>query len=152
MVRILAALAVIAGLTAAIPTISTKGSKFFTSEGNQFYVKGIAYQLVPDDPLIATSQCSLDAALMKTIGTNSIRIYHVDPNGSHDGCMKAFADAGIYIWVDLDTFDTQITEAGPKWNTSQRDAYAKVMDAFHMYDNVAGFFIGNEAITTGMSA
>jgi hypothetical protein len=88
---------------------------------------------------------------MKTIGTNSIRIYHVDPAGNHDGCMKAFADAGIYTWIDLDTFDTQITEAAPKWTTEQRDAYAKVMDAFHSYDNVAGFFIGNEAITSGTS-
>jgi hypothetical protein len=24
----------------AVPTISTKGAKFFTSEGNQFFVKG----------------------------------------------------------------------------------------------------------------
>jgi hypothetical protein len=24
-----------------IPTISTKGSKFFTSDGNQFYIKGM---------------------------------------------------------------------------------------------------------------
>jgi hypothetical protein len=42
MVRFTTAFAAIAGLTAvsAIPTISVKGSKFFTSEGNQFYVKG----------------------------------------------------------------------------------------------------------------
>jgi hypothetical protein len=30
---------------AAIPTITAKGSKFFTSDGDQFYVKGIAYQV-----------------------------------------------------------------------------------------------------------
>ncbi|KAH8723484.1 Glucanosyltransferase-domain-containing protein [Phaeosphaeriaceae sp. PMI808] len=150
MIRSLVALAAIAGLTAvnAIPTISAKGSKFFTSEGNQFYVKGIAYQLVPDDPLVTSSQCSLDAALMKTIGTNSIRVYHVDPSAKHDECMKAFSDAGIYIWLDLDTFDTQIEQTGPRWNETQRDAFARVMDAFHQYDNLAGFFIGNEAITT----
>jgi hypothetical protein len=29
----------------AIPTITAKGSKFFTSDGDQFYVKGIAYQV-----------------------------------------------------------------------------------------------------------
>lgn len=104
---------------------------------------------MPDDPLVDAKQCSNDAALMKTIGTNSIRIYHVDPNKNHDNCMKAFADAGIYIWVDLDTFDTQITEFLPKWNQTMRDAYAKVMDTFHNYDNVGGFFIGNEAITSG---
>jgi hypothetical protein len=112
---------------------------------------GVAYQLVPEDPLITSSQCSLDANLMKTIGANSIRVYHVDPKGNHDACMKAFADAGIYVWLDLDTFNTQIYEAAPQWNSSQRDAFALVMDAFHSYDNLGGFFVGNEAITTGKS-
>ena len=54
----------------------------------------------------------------------------------------------VYIWVDLDTFDTQVEQNTPRWETDQRDAFAKVMDEFHQYDNVAGFFIGNEAITT----
>lgn len=133
----------------AIPTISAKGSKFFTSDGNQFYVKGIAYQLVPDDPLIDATQCALDASLMKTIGTNSIRVYHVDPDADHTDCMKAFADAGIYLWLDLDTFNTQIEQTAPKWNQTQRDAFAAVMDEFHQYDNLAGFFVGNEVLTTG---
>ncbi|KAH7383771.1 Glucanosyltransferase-domain-containing protein [Pyrenochaeta sp. MPI-SDFR-AT-0127] len=139
------------GLSAvnAIPTISVKGSKFFTSKGNQFYIKGIAYQLVPDDPLIDATQCGLDAALMKTIGTNSIRVYHVDPEADHTSCMKAFADAGIYIWLDLDTFNTQIEQTHPHWNESQRDAFGRVMDEFHQYDNLAGFFVGNEVLTTG---
>ena len=45
---------------------------------------------------------------MKTLGANTIRVYHVDPNADHDGCMTAFANAGIYLFVDLDTFTTQI--------------------------------------------
>lgn len=135
-------------LTAAVPTIEVKGSKFFTSDGNQFYVKGIAYQLVSDDPLVNTKQCSADASLMQTIGTNSIRVYHVDANGDHKGCMKAFADAGIYVWLDLDTFDTYVEQVTPKWTKAQSDAFEKVMDEFHQYDNLAGFFVGNEAITT----
>jgi hypothetical protein len=45
---------------------------------------------------------------MSTLGTNAIRVYHVDPTASHDGCMSAFADAGIYLLVDLDTFNTAI--------------------------------------------
>lgn len=36
----LLALAGLSALTSAIPTIEVKGSKFFTSEGNQFFVKG----------------------------------------------------------------------------------------------------------------
>ena len=45
---------------------------------------------------------------MKTLGTNSIRVYHVDPDADHSGCMNAFADAGIYAMIDLDTFSTYI--------------------------------------------
>ena len=69
---------------------------------------GIAYQLTEADPLEDTEQCQRDASLMSTLGTNAIRVYHVDANGDHDGCMSAFADAGIYLLVDLDTFNTAI--------------------------------------------
>lgn len=71
---------------------------------------GVAYQLVSLDPLIDTTQCKLDAALMKSLGANAIRVYHVDPTGDHKGCMSAFADVGIYLFVDLDTFDTAISQ------------------------------------------
>lgn len=36
----LALLASLSTVASAIPTIEVKGSKLFTSEGNQFYVKG----------------------------------------------------------------------------------------------------------------
>ncbi|KAF2663944.1 1,3-beta-glucanosyltransferase gel3 precursor [Microthyrium microscopicum] len=136
-------------LVFGIPTISVKGSKFFTSDGNQFFVKGIAYQLVPEDPLIDGTQCTADANLMKTLGTNAIRVYHVDPTANHTPCMNAFSAAGIYVFIDLDTFTTAINQDKPEWNETQLQAFEKVMDAFHSFDNVAGFFIGNEVITTG---
>lgn len=47
---------------------------------------------------------------MKTIGTNAIRVYHVDPTADHSSCMNTFANAGIYLFVDLDTFSTQISQ------------------------------------------
>lgn len=47
---------------------------------------------------------------MSELGTNAIRVYHVDPSADHKGCMSAFADAGIYLFVDLDTFSTQIEQ------------------------------------------
>jgi len=89
---------------------------------------------------------------MKTLGANSIRVYHVDPNADHDGCMSAFSDAGIYAWVDLDTFPTYILASNPEWNSTQYSAYQKVMDTFQKYDNVAGFFVGNEILTTGANS
>ncbi|KAF2139297.1 glycoside hydrolase family 72 protein [Aplosporella prunicola CBS 121167] len=148
----LVASSILAGLAAsvnAISTISIKGSKFFTSDGDQFYIKGVAYQLVPDDPLLDNTQCKLDASLMSELGANAIRVYHVDPSKDHADCMKTFADAGIYLFVDLDTFDTQIEQDSPHWNETQLSRFGKVMDAFHQYDNTAGFLVGNEVLTTG---
>ncbi|KAI0137245.1 Glucanosyltransferase-domain-containing protein [Xylariales sp. AK1849] len=131
---------------AAIATIETVGSKFFTSDGEQFFMKGVAYQLTPDDPLVDTDQCTRDATLMKTLGANTIRVYHVDADADHSGCMAAFADAGIYALVDMDTFNTYILPEDLYWNQTQLDAYSKVMDAFESYDNLLGLFIGNEII------
>lgn len=85
---------------------------------------------------------------MKELGANAIRVYHVDPTADHDGCMSAFADAGIYLFVDLDTFDTMILPDTPYWNQTQLSAFEAVLDAFVGYDNTAGVFVGNEVLTT----
>lgn len=69
---------------------------------------GIAYQLTEADPLIDATQCKLDATSMAALGANAIRVYHVDPTADHTGCMSAFADVGIYLFVDLETFNTAI--------------------------------------------
>jgi hypothetical protein len=79
-------------------------------------ITGIAYQLTEADPLIDTEQCQRDATAMAELGANAIRVYHVDPNGSHSGCMSAFADAGIYALIDLDTFNTAIDPVSPTSN------------------------------------
>ncbi|RQM06265.1 hypothetical protein DH86_00001057 [Scytalidium sp. 3C] len=134
-------------LASALPNISVKGSKLFAN-GQQFYIKGFAYQGTPQDPLVDGNQCQTDADAMKTFGTNSIRVYHVDPTANHDECMSIFDKAGIYVWLDLDTFTTQIEQTGPTWNQEQFYAFATVMDVFASYDNLAGFWIGNEVITT----
>ncbi|KAF2864325.1 glycoside hydrolase family 72 protein [Piedraia hortae CBS 480.64] len=139
-------------LAFSLPTIEVKGSKLFLSTGQQFFVKGVAYQLTPDDPLVNTEQCKLDATLMKELGVNAIRVYHVDPEARHDGCMQAFSDAGIYVWIDLDTFATYLNPTKPEWNRTLYNAYSRVMDVFHRFDNVAGFFVGNEVMNNGANS
>ncbi|KAG6016779.1 hypothetical protein E4U54_000462 [Claviceps lovelessii] len=131
---------------AALDPIEAYGNKFFNKNGTQFFIKGVAYQLVPQDPLIDTAQCQRDFSLMKDLGVNTIRVYHVDANEKHDGCMRAMEDAGIYLLVDLDTFDTYIEPTRLYWNATQYDRYSEVLDAFHSYNNVLGFFVGNENI------
>ncbi|KAI9893871.1 MAG: hypothetical protein M1814_005424 [Vezdaea aestivalis] len=144
-----AALAVLSIISSsnAISKLSIKGSKFFTEDGNQFFIKGIAYQLTPKDPLVDTTQCTADAKLMKDLGANAIRVYHVAPTGDHKGCMDAFADAGIYLFVDLDDFPTQIEPDSPHWNASQLQSFSKTLDEFVKFDNTAGVFVGNEVVT-----
>ncbi|KAL5364334.1 Glucanosyltransferase-domain-containing protein [Aspergillus floccosus] len=132
---------------ASVPTISAVGSKFFYEDGQQYFLKGIAYQRTPQDPLIDTDQCQRDVSRMAELGANAIRVYHVDPAADHDGCMKAFADAGIYLFVDLDTFDTSVRQVGPL-RLDQFDKYKAVLDEFQQYDNTAGFLIGNEVLST----
>lgn len=118
-----------ASLVSAIPKISAVGAKFFTEDGDQFFIKGrphgildhlnanslllgVAYQLISLDPLTDKDQCKRDAEQMKDLGANAIRVYHVDATADHSGCMSAFEDAGIYLFVDLDTFTTQISQVG----------------------------------------
>lgn len=117
-------LAVLLSTAEAIPTIHALGSKFFTSEGDQWFVKGeslflkhckpahssigVAYQLIEDDPLVNTEQCERDAVLMHQLGANAIRVYHVNETADHTGCMNVFAAHGIYAFVDLDSFQTYI--------------------------------------------
>ncbi|EFW98931.1 glycoside hydrolase family 72 [Grosmannia clavigera kw1407] len=146
---VLGAATSVAAASDSLPTITAVGSKFFLSNGTQFFLKGVAYQLSDDDPLVDEKQCTRDAALMKTLGANSIRVYHVDASADHSGCMTAFADAGIYALIDLDTFSTYIlspTMTDATWNETQFDRFSAVMDAFSSYDNVLGFFVGNEVI------
>ncbi|KAJ5815943.1 hypothetical protein N7447_008176 [Penicillium robsamsonii] len=145
------ALVLLLGLQAtvgAISPISAVGNKFFYENGTQFYIKGIAYQLTPSDPLIDTAQCKRDIARMSELGTNAIRVYHVDPHGDHKGCMSALADAGIHLFVDLDTFNTQIEQTKPHWNQTQFDAFKAVLDEFQKFENTAGVLVGNEVLTT----
>jgi len=37
----------------------------------------------------------------------------------------------------------------PTWTQSQYSAFSAVMDEFQKFDNTAGFFVGNEVLTTG---
>jgi len=61
--------------------------------------------------------------------------------------MEAFDSNGIYVFLDMDTFTTQIEETGPEWNDTQFTLFVAVINAFAGYENLAGFFVANEAVT-----
>lgn len=145
--------------SAAINPIQVNGTKFFDSTGKQFFIKGVAYQPFSnngsiqektgakiDDPLADAAGCTANAPLIKAMGANVIRVYRVNATLDHTACMNTFADAGIYLFLDLETPDTTVISDTPTWTVSQYNAFAANVDAFAKYPNTAGFFIGNENI------
>lgn len=145
---------------ADVDPIVIKGSKFFyKTNGTQFYMKGVAYQqeYMPNggstsnetntqytDPISDDSSCERDIPYLQQLGTNTIRVYALDPTKKHDKCMTALANAGIYVIADLSAPGQSIIRSSPSWNDDLYSRYAQVIDAMAGYSNTLGFFAGNE--------
>lgn len=137
-----------------LPPIEIVGNKFFFSNnGSQFYMRGIAYQAdtanatsgaTINDPLADFSSCSRDIPYLQQLATNVIRVYAVNTSLDHDECMKALNDAGIYVIADLSAPKTSVNRDSPSWDLELYERYTSVVDMFANYSNVLGFFAGNE--------
>ncbi|KAI1197597.1 family 72 glycoside hydrolase [Nemania serpens] len=167
---VLASSLLLAAADAALEPIVMKGSKFFTKSGDQFFIKGIAYQQEAGtgpggdtsgsnkyiDPLANEKVCKRDVPILEKLGVNAIRTYAIDPDSDHSACMKLLEDAGIYVIADLGEPALSINRDDPTWNVDLFDRYKAVIDNLGQYGNVIGFFSGNEvtnnATNTGASA
>lgn len=122
-------------------------------------LKGVAYQenysgsngsssdVQYKDPLADGSSCARDIPFMKEIFTNVIRVYAIDPTADHDDCMEQLAAADIYVVADLSQPGESINSNDPEWNVPLYTRYTSVVDALSKYQNVIGFFAGNEVIS-----
>jgi hypothetical protein len=94
--------------------------------------------------------------LLAALGTNTIRTYAIDPTADHSVCMKLLSDAGIYVISDLSEPSLSINRDTPVWDVELQERYNAVVDEMAQYDNVIGFFAGNEVTNqrnnTGASA
>ncbi|KAK6439604.1 1 3-beta-glucanosyltransferase gel4 [Oleoguttula sp. CCFEE 5521] len=139
----------------ALAPISINGTKLYDVDGNQFFTKGVIY--APSDVttmldvLLDSSQCDIDAGLMKTLGVNAIRVYTVDGSQNHDACMRSFESQDIYVWVDLSTPLHAIDRNTPEWTLDLYTNWTATVDAFSKYDNLLFFSIGNEIINSASS-
>ncbi|CEP22284.1 PHR2 [Cyberlindnera jadinii] len=143
------------GLVAAeLPAIEIVGNKFFFSNnGSQFYMRGIAYQQdtsnVTDgstfvDPLADGEACARDIPYLSAVKTNTIRVYALNETQDHTECMQLLDDAGIYVIADLSEPSLSINRDDPSWTVELYNRYTKIVDEFQNYTNILGFFAGNE--------
>ncbi|SCW02130.1 LAFE_0E14840g1_1 [Lachancea fermentati] len=136
------------------PAIEVIGNKFFFSNnGSQFYMRGVAYQAdtanstsdeTINDPLANYDNCKRDLPYLQELQTNVIRVYALNTSLDHTDCMTALADAGIYVIADLSEPSLSINRDSPSWDLDLYNRYTEVVDALHNYTNVLGFFAGNE--------
>ena len=149
-----------AALSNPVDPIMIKGSKFYyTSNETQFFMRGVAYQESysggPNsgsddtntnyvDPLANSSACQRDIPYLVGLQTNIIRVYTIDPTADHDECMQLLNNAGIYVIADLADPYASIQSDDAQWNTEIYSRYTSVIDTMAGYENMLGFFAGNE--------
>ena len=88
---------------------------------------------------------------MQELGVNAIRVYNLDPALNHDECASIFNAVGIYMILDVNSpLGGQSLVPGEQLEGSYNDKYLEhifsVVEAFHNYDNVLGFFSANEVM------
>ncbi|KAF2670595.1 1,3-beta-glucanosyltransferase gel1 [Microthyrium microscopicum] len=136
------------------PPVTVKGNAFYANN-KRFYIRGVDYQPGGSsniaDPIADANSCARDVAEFKKLGINTVRVYTVDNSANHDSCMKALADAGIYLALDVNSPQYSLNRADEaSIQRSYNDVYLQfvfaTIDTFAKYDNTLLFYSANEVI------
>jgi GT2 family glycosyltransferase len=123
-------------------------AKFFFEGDRKFFVKGITYGPFKPDPdgnyLGRPEQVDADLALMRQIGFNVVRIYHVPPRWFLDRC----ATAGMRVLVTLPWAKHVEFLAERKARREIADAVRVAVSTNAGHPAVLGYLVGNEIPST----
>lgn len=156
-----ALLLTLAASALALESISICGNQFCYPNGTIFSIHGIAYQRDASsaadgdkfvDPLADPDGCRRDIPYLQQLSTNVVRVYALSASKSHSQCMEMMADAGIYVIADLASPTESIITNNPSWTLDLYDRYRSVIDEMSQYDNMLGYFAGNEVITNSTTS
>ncbi|KAJ5783257.1 hypothetical protein N7457_005031 [Penicillium paradoxum] len=156
--RLFASVCALASTAAALTPLEVSGKDFVDSKTkDRFQIIGVDYQPGGSsgftsklDPLSDPDICLRDAALMQRLGINTIRVYNLEPSLNHDECASIFNAAGIYMILDVSNpLQGGYLDRAAPWTTYSAIYYKQVfgvIEGFKNYDNLLGFFAGNEVI------
>ncbi|KAH8657908.1 Glucanosyltransferase-domain-containing protein [Xylariales sp. PMI_506] len=160
----LTATTVLASVASAVEYVVSDGANFIVnSTGNRFDIIGVTYQpggssgfTSTADPLSDATTCLRDAIIMQQLGVNTIRVYNVDANLSHDECASIFNAAGIYMIIDVNSglYGQYIDRTDPSstYTLDYMEHIFGVVENFWNYPNLLGYFAGNEIINEQSSS
>ncbi|TGO65100.1 hypothetical protein BCON_0004g00980 [Botryotinia convoluta] len=131
----------------AVDSITIKRSKFFYSNGTQFFLRGVTYGSDSLDILADREACERDIKALVSLGINVLHVYGVDSSQDHGECMERFMEKGIYLLIDLPITSTYIYIDSTTWTNEKFSAYMDMVDAFAFYTNTLGFYLVDNSIT-----
>ena len=87
---------------------------------------------------------------MQMLGVNTIRVYNLDPTLNHDECVSIFNSVGIYLVLDVNSpLPNESLNPGDlssSYTSDYLNRVFQVIEAFHNFPNILGFFSGNEVM------
>ncbi|KAF7929518.1 uncharacterized protein EAE98_005436 [Botrytis deweyae] len=131
----------------AVDSIIIKGSKFFYSNGTQFFLRGVTYGSDSLDILADRDACERDIKALVSLGINVLHVYGIDSSQDHGECMEKFMENGIYLLIDLHITSTYIYIDSTTWTNQKFSAYVDMVDAFAFYTNTLGFYLVDNPVT-----
>lgn len=157
---LVSALALFTSFSHALNQVTIKGQDFIDTKTNQrLVILGVDYQpggesgydpSSGNDALSNGDNCLRDAAILQSLGVNTIRVYNIAPEINHDDCMSIFNVAGIYVILDVNApfAGESLDRSDPKssYTASYLNRTFQVVEAFKAFPNTLAFFAGNEVI------